>query len=989
MRFSKQETLPLICLLILCMLIPAENPLAGPDKQKVHAHWLFASHRKQGHKILPIQGGPRIQLQGPVVMENDPIPPKVLLGDSSGYLHLASKKGEAELPPDQFAIEGWLRLDSQNSSGGILSASHPNGVKEGGWALGQEEGKLVFLIREGNLPMETKLIAKQAMNVTQWHHVVVNAKADHFELWMDGQLASRQDRLESTIPYPDTLHYEIGNWKVDAQRQPMEGAIHELYLLNQPATAKEIATRFNEKNGYFPPPGPEPKRLAIGYGPFVDWTSRSSVQISWNMDFETFTHIDLLGPEGEFREFRAASATKKHQVHFDELKPDAEYRFRIHGPSEGDHAQFSRLYTFDSSFHYAPIELRKAPEAPSIAISDKSIGQSVDSLLHFTGADKGFALLIGTSESQLAHAYALATASELKVIMVDNSPTNIHAARTKLDEAGVYGERVSVHEGDIQSLPYGPFFANLILMEATKLAQLESSTEEIKSLLRHLRPAGGYLCVPCPTSTTQIEQALRKTLQAPDLEWRSLTLESSWVTARRGILLGSGDWSHQYGGADNSSCSQDALVSGDLGVLWWGDPGPRPMPDRGPRNPAPISVNGRLYIQGDRILFGLDAYNGTILWNYFSPEMRRANLPRDCSNMIGTHDYLYVAQGRHCIGIEGHSGRREMVFEAYGEDTSMKMDWGYLASHRDMLIGSSVKAGSGYLGDDGEWFEEDHPEDVSRVVSSHLFAMDRHRGEPLWTYTGGAIINSTITIGGEEIFFLESRNPEAISASTGRLTPETLTDLRLVCLDLKNGQRSWERVHDFSACQFMTYMTYSNDTLVVAGADKQKHYHTFAFSTRSVPNEQPDQPANAIGAGSLLWEESHEAGKNHHSGHLQHPVVIGDTYYSDQRAFSLRDGKLLRTDLPERRGCGTMSAALNSIFYRHYYHGQWDLQTNQRTQFEGLRSGCWLGMIPAGGLLLAPEASAGCSCENAIQTSVGYVPKHLDPISFLPPTQKL
>ena len=170
---------------------------------------------------------------------------------------------------------------------------------------------------------------------------------------------------------------------------------------------------------------------------------------------------------------------------------------------------------------------------------------------------------------------------------------------------------------------------------------------------------------------------------------------------------------------------------------------------------------------------------------------------------------------------------------------------------------------------------------------------------------------------------------------------------------------------------------------------KQKHYHTFAFSTRSVPNEQPDQPANAIGAGSLLWEESHEAGKNHHSGHLQHPVVIGDTYYSDQRAFSLRDGKLLRTDLPERRGCGTMSAALNSIFYRHYYHGQWDLQTNQRTQFEGLRSGCWLGMIPAGGLLLAPEASAGCSCENAIQTSVGYVPKHLDPISFLPPTQKL
>ena len=72
-----------------------------------------------------------------------------------------------------------------------------------------------------------------------------------------------------------------------------------------------------------------------------------------------------------------------------------------------------------------------------------------------------------------------------------------------------------------------------------------------------------------------------------------------------------------------------------------------------------------------------------------------------------------------------------------------------------MLIGSSVKAGSGYLGDDGEWFEEDHPEDVSRVVSSHLCHGPPSRGTP-WTYTGGAIINSTITIGGEEIFFLKA-----------------------------------------------------------------------------------------------------------------------------------------------------------------------------------------------------------------------------------------
>ena len=50
----------------------------------------------------------------------------------------------------------------------------------------------------------------------------------------------------------------------------------------------------------------------------------------------------------------------------------------------------------------------------------------------------------------------------------------------------------------------------------------------------------------------------------------------------------------------------------------------------------------------------------------------------------------------------------------------------------------------------------------------------------------------------------------------------------------------------------------------------------------------------------------------------------------------------------------------------------------QSTQFEGIRSGCWLGLIPAGGMLLAPETSAGCSCTHSIQTSVGYLPRSLE-----------
>ncbi len=37
------------------------------------------------------------------------------------------------------------------------------------------------------------------------------------------------------------------------------------------------------------------------------------------------------------------------------------------------------------------------------------------------------------------------------------------------------------------------------------------------------------------------------------------------------------------------------------------------------------------------------------------------------------------------------------------------------------------------------------------------------------------------------------------------------------------------------------------------------------------------------------------------------------------------------------------------------------------------RPGCWINIIPAGGLVLVPEASSGCSCNHPIQTSFGFV----------------
>ncbi|HPO07028.1 MAG TPA: hypothetical protein PLZ55_00050, partial [bacterium] len=39
------------------------------------------------------------------------------------------------------------------------------------------------------------------------------------------------------------------------------------------------------------------------------------------------------------------------------------------------------------------------------------------------------------------------------------------------------------------------------------------------------------------------------------------------------------------------------------------------------------------------------------------------------------------------------------------------------------------------------------------------------------------------------------------------------------------------------------------------------------------------------------------------------------------------------------------------------------------------RPGCWINIIPAGGLVLIPESSSGCICPYSIQTSMALAPR--------------
>lgn len=711
----------------------------------------------------------------------------------------------------------------------------------------------------------------------------------------------------------------------------------------------------------------KPKALEIAYGPFVDWVDRTTVTISWDVDEAMSGRVRWSMPSGKSVDLSAKQQGKRHIVTVHDLSLDGEYTYRIVGVEGGKDAQ-SKQYKFDSSFYY---RLPGLPHGQATPRKESKLSVATDQILDLANARAGYCLVLGGVDGSLA--LELIRKSDLQVVVLDEDAARVQQIRANLDEAGFYGVRASVLAGALDERFLGSMMFNLIVSER-HLLEGQLPPAKGAEALRYLVPSGGTVVLGQAGDLAPVQRWLG---QSGSRLVRSDNGEARWLVYSRPQLAGAGEWTHQYGNAQNTSCSGDDLVKGEMGVKWWGEPGPRPMPDRGPRNPAPLSTNGHLYVQGDRVLFGLDAYNGTVRWSFSSPEMRRANIPRDSSNMVAAGDQLYLVQGRYCIGIDGTTGQRARRFSV-PEGESAKYQWAYLSATGSKLIGSRVKKGELYLGDGGEWYEKYETSSISRVTSDRLFGVDLKSGERAWTYEGGAIINSTITIGDRVIYFIESRAPKALEMAGGIQLIQQMGEQHLVALDLESGESRWDRPHDFSKLQYMTYLLYAKGTLVATGTDKDKNYHTFGIAAEEQTRKAKDGSSVHIPAGSLLWEDHHKEGKGHHSGHLQHPVVIGDTYYSDQWAFDLTTGKELRDDLPERRGCGTMSASNHTMFFRHYSHGMWDLITNKRSQFEGIRSGCWLSLISAGGMLLAPETSAGCSCTHSIQTSLGYLPRSLE-----------
>ena len=574
---------------------------------------------------------------------------------------------------------------------------------------------------------------------------------------------------------------------------------------------------------------------------------------------------------------------------------------------------------------------------------------------------KGYCLIAGIEDGRLA--YEVAKQSELFVLGLAGTAEKANAARKRLADAGLYGDRVVIHQVDFQALDYLDHFANVILSET---AFQHGTIPNLPAIIPMLQPYGGVIAVG---GNADVSKGWKK--------------DNGLGYFQQPALDNAGEWTHMFADTANTLCSGDTLVKGTkYDIQWIGPPGSENQYGWHNNSMSDLFKDGKLYYLGADSAAAIDAYNGTELWKIEVPGSLRLGVGHESGQACVDSDFLYVAATNDCWLLDVNSGQKVAAYKT----PDGGLDWGYIAIVDDQLFGSqqSPEATYNIQGTGGRkrtvWGNKSN----TQVMSRGLFSLSKASGKQRWLYSEASqILNSSITIADGIIYFVENRDADLPSQDVGITHLDEFFEKEswLVALDAKTGAQKW-RIPFTSEAEEMFYLSYSKGSLLcVASAnepfggatelDKMKNYYELTV-------------LNAAD-GSQRWSRSIVAGKEtyKHNVNIQPAVIMGDTIYLSMRTggrlftFNLSDGK--GEEIPKFRGskgCGVMTASATTLFFRNMVSEAYDT-VSKKTFFTSSisRPSCWLNGLPVGGLMLMPEATTGCDCAFALQVSIVLAPQ--------------
>ncbi len=550
-----------------------------------------------------------------------------------------------------------------------------------------------------------------------------------------------------------------------------------------------------------------------------------------------------------------------------------------------------------------------------VAAGQQETAPEAEEIVRLTDISRGYCLVMGSLDGALAS--TLARRSELQVVVIEPDADAVAASRARLRAEGLYGRRVVVLQRDLADTGCPQYFADLIVLDPDARVGID---EKVRAEAERLqRPWGGVLC--------QRQQG-------------------QWQVSSRGPLPGSGSWTHQYADPANSVNSQDALVKGQLSILWYRDL-EFAIPSRHGRAPSPLFDQGRLFHEGMDGVVAVDAYNGRELWRYDIPNVLKAYDGDELMGVAGTgsnfclgDDSVYIRDGARCLRLNAATGTLLGEFFTPKTAEGSHPNWGYIAWSDGMLFGSTADA------DHVVTFRYvDRGGDMSKqfTESTSLFVTDSKSGEMLWQYQAAhSIRHNAIAVAEGKVFLID--RPIALFDREKKPATKDHPLGKLVALDARSGKVLWQNEQEIYGTMLAVNAAY--DVIVMSyqptrfRLDSELGGRMTAFRTEN---------------GERIWEVD--------AKYESRPTLNDRTIYAQGGAWDLLTGQSIAFDFQRSYGCGILAACRDMLVFRSATLGYYDLSGNRETEnYGGIRPGCWINALPAGGLVLLPDATSGCEC---------------------------
>ncbi len=633
-----------------------------------------------------------------------------------------------------------------------------------------------------------------------------------------------------------------------------------------------------------------------------------------------------------------------------------------------------------------PVRAAARPKKPTPSASDVADARRILAASDLTG---GRALVLGSAGRSLAQALLEASPDVEQLVLVSGDKAETRRIREDWSRTGSYGVRGAVLPGTLASLKLAPYFASLVVAPAPRAVGFARGAAFAKSVFQVLRPYGGSAWLRLgPDDRRTFAETVRKT----GLAKAELHIRGEWVQlVRSGALPGAGTWELQYGNAANTVCSTDRLVRPPFGVLWFGGPSNQDVLPRHGHGPPEQVVGGRLFIEGIQLLSARDVYTGRVLWQAELPEMDTFGMyydatyrpdPYDLSynqvhipganaygtNFAATADRVYIAAGEQCRVLDAATGALKATIRLPSLGELARPRWGYIGVLGDLLLAGAVPVHS----------TPKKMELNSRFGrgSRWLVVLDRYDGKVLWRRS--AVYNfrhNTVVAAGERIYCIDGMTPERLGLFRRRGL-QSDAPAELMALDSRTGRKVWSTRREV----FGTWLGYSAefDVLIEAGS------------------RSADRLRDEVGAGmaafrgrtgELLWRN-----RARYLGPciLYRDRIITQVGYGTKSAtpggaYSLRTGKPILTKDPltgaevpwtwlRFYGCNTAIGGANLLTFRSATASYLDLRTGHGVvSLGGFKSGCTSNLVPADGVLNAPDYTRTCTCAYPNQASLALV----------------